>query len=92
MVENGVLTTEAGSKGLDLEASSAHLIAYKKIGSYGTGEVRILGTFTNEGLTQLNNSRGEYETDITNSIINYTCTFEYSYKNERYTWETDYPY
>lgn len=91
IVETGILETEGGSKSLDLEASSAHLISYKKLGEYGTGEVRILGYFTDEGLIKVNEDR-KFNSQIKNKIISYTCTFEYSYKTGRYTWLSDFPY
>lgn len=91
IVEEGILGREAKDKGLDLQDSSAHLISYKKLGEYGTGEVRILGDFTPEGLEKIN-KEGNYSEQITNEIINYTCTFEYSYKTGRYTWTSNFPY
>ena len=90
-VEEGILSTEAKKKGLNLESSSAHLISYKKLGKYGTGDVRILGYFTPEGLNKLNKKKNS-NSKIENDIINYTCTFEYSYKDGRYTWSSNYPH
>ncbi|MGL4866422.1 hypothetical protein [Cetobacterium sp.] len=90
-VEEGILSTEAKDKGLNLETSSAHLISYRKLGEYGTGEIRILGYFTTEGLNKVNKER-KYNSKIENSIINYTCTFEYSYKTGRFTWTSNFPY
>lgn len=87
-VENGILGTEASKNGLDLETSSAHLISYEKIGTYGTGEVRILGNLTEAGVAQAKENR--YRN--VNDIVNYTCKFEYSYKTGRYTWSSDFPY
>ncbi|MGL4998399.1 MAG: hypothetical protein ACRC5T_05465 [Cetobacterium sp.] len=91
IVETGILQTEGESKSLDLESSSAHLISYKKLGEYGTGEVRILGYFTDEGLIKVNEDR-KFNSQIKNKIISYTCTFEYSYKTGRYTWLSDFQY
>ncbi|WP_432205579.1 hypothetical protein ACQ9ZF_11925 (plasmid) [Cetobacterium somerae] len=90
-VEEGILSTEAKDKGLNLETSSAHLISYRKLGEYGTGEIRILGYFTTEGLNKVNEER-KYNSKIENNIINYTCTFEYSYKTGRFTWTSNFPY
>jgi len=91
IVEDGILETEATTKGLDLKKSSAHLISFKKLGKYGSGEVRILAYFTDEGLERVND-RIVYGTKINNKIINFTCKFEYSYKNDKYTWTTNFPY
>jgi len=91
LVEEGILETEVATKGLDLEKSSAHLISYKKLGEYGSGEVRILAYFTEEGLKVVNNNIS-YGTRVTNKIINFTCKFEYSYKTDQYTWTTNFPY
>ncbi len=84
-VENGILETEAKKNGLDLEKSSAHLINFTKIGTYGKGEVRILGNLTEEKLKKLQKKNPKK-----NSIVTYTCYFEYSFKNNYYTWSTDY--
>lgn len=91
LVEDGILETEAATKGLDLKKSSAHLISYTKLGQYGSGEIRILAYFTDEGLKRVNDNI-TYGTRITNKIINFTCKFEYSYKNGQYTWTTNFPY
>lgn len=84
-VEKGILETEAQKNGLDLERSSAHLISFTKIGTYGKGEVRILGNLTEEKLKELKKKNSKK-----NGIVTYTCYFEYSFKNGSYTWHTDY--
>lgn len=91
LVEDGILETEAATKGLDLKKSSAHLVSYRKLGEYGSGEVRLLAYFTDEGLKKVNDNIS-YGTRVTNKIINFTCKFEYSYKNNQYTWTTNFPY
>ncbi len=91
LVEDGILETESAAKGLDLKKSSAHLISYIKLGEYGSGEVRILAHFTDEGLNRVNDNI-TYGKKVTNKIINFTCKFEYSYKNGQYTWTTNFPY
>lgn len=90
LVEDGILLTEINDKGLDILKSSAHLISYTKIGTYGKGEVRIMGKFTPEGLEKVHNKNYLYRN--VNDIINYTCTFEYSEKTGAYSWTSDYPY
>ncbi|MGL4868546.1 MAG: hypothetical protein ACRC4S_07895, partial [Cetobacterium sp.] len=90
-IEEGILGVEAKDKGLNLENSSAHLISFKKLGEYGTGEVRILGYYTPEGLSKVTEKQ-KYKLKDVNEIINYTCTFEYSYKTRRYTWTSNYEY
>lgn len=87
-LENGILRTEANKYGIDLEKSSAHLVSLKKIGTYGTGEIRILGRLTDKGIAQAENNRFKN----VNSIVTYTCKFEYSYKNGSYSWVSDFPY
>lgn len=84
-VENGILETEANKNGLDLLESSAHLISFTKIGTYGKGEVRILGNLTQEKLKELKKKNPKK-----NGIVTYTCYFEYSFKNGSYTWRSDY--
>ena len=91
MVEEGILEREVTSKGLDIEGSSARMVSYKKLGSYGSGEVRILGDLTDEGLKKINDNKNNGSSVLTNRIINYTCSFEYSYKTGNYTWVSDYP-
>ncbi len=91
MVEEGILGAEAKSKGLVLEKSSAHLIAFERIGEYGKGKVRILGIISEEELEKINNSRG-YGERKANDIVNYYCDFEYSYRTGRYTWSNTFPY
>lgn len=76
-IENGIIETEAESKGLDKDKSSAHMIEIERIGDYAKGKVRILGNYTDEQMKKDN---------IKNSIINYTCSFEYSYKTGYYSW------
>lgn len=80
-LETGILTTEASKNGLVLEESSAHVISLKKIGTYASGDVRILGELTPEKMKEL---------DRENSIVNYTCKFEYSYKTKRFTWVSNF--
>lgn len=92
IVEEGILMAEAESKGLEITKSSAHLISYKKIGEYGTGEVRILGILNEKGLKKINENRLYGIEKVTNDIINYSCIFEYSYKSGRYTWSSTFPY
>ncbi len=91
LVEDGILGAESVTKGLNLEKSSAHLISYTKLGEYGSGEIRILAHFTDEGLNRVNDNI-TYGKKVTNKIINFTCKFEYSYKNGQYTWTTNFPY
>lgn len=81
-VERGILDTEVGANGIIKEKSSAHVISLKKVGTYASGEVRILGTLTPEKQKELG-----MKTDI----MNYTCRFEYSYKTKRYSWLSDFP-
>ena len=76
-IEDGIMGKEAEVKGLDLGSSSAHVIEIERIGDYAKGTVRILGNYTEEQMKKDN---------IKNSIINYTCSFEYSYKTGYYNW------
>ncbi|MBO7430685.1 MAG: hypothetical protein J6U56_06695 [Spirochaetia bacterium] len=77
IIEDGIMSTEAEAKGLDNNSSSAHVIEIERIGDYAKGKVRILGNYTEEQMKKDN---------IKNSIINYTCAFEYSYKTGYYNW------
>lgn len=44
LAEDSILAKEAEVNGLDIEQSSAYVVSYTKIGEYGKGEMRILGT------------------------------------------------
>ena len=81
MIEDGILSTEAEKEGLDMKKSSAHMIEIEKIGDYAKGKVRILGNYTEEQMKKEN---------IRNSINNFTCSFEYSYKTGYYSWRRSY--
>lgn len=85
VLETGILETEAESKGLDMARSTAHLIDFTKIGSYGKGEVRILANRTPEKLAELKKKNPK----IT-EIVTYTCYVEYSYKNGYFVWTSNY--
>lgn len=87
-VEKGILETEARKYGIDLEKTSAHMISFKKVGSYGSGEIRILGNLSQEGIEKAKKAGF----DRPNPVLAYTCSFEYSYKNNSYTWKSEFPY
>jgi len=88
-LEEGILKTEIESKGLEEIGTSAHVISLKKIGSYATGEVKILGKITPEKLEKMNEKRSERRK--INGIVSYNCVYEYSYTTGRYTWSSDFP-
>lgn len=84
-IEDGILETEAEKNGLDLTSTTAHLISLTKTGTLGKGEVRILGRLTDEKLEELKKKNLNE-----NAIVNYSCYFEYSYKNGYFIWNSDY--
>ena len=63
------------------EKSSAHVISLKKVGTYASGEVKILGNLTPEKQKELNKK---------SDIVSYSCLFEYSYKTGQYIWRSNY--
>lgn len=85
VIEDGILETEAEKNSLDLTSTTAHLVSLTKIGTLGKGEVRILGRLTNEKLEEL-----KKKNPSENAIVNYSCYFEYSYKNGHFIWNSDY--
>ena len=87
-IENGILKVESERYGLNLETSSAHLISLKKIGDYASGEIRIIGFLTPEGIERVQDA-GYVNV---NRIVTFTCKFEYSYKTNNYIWTSDFPY
>lgn len=84
-IEKGILESESESKGLDLTETTSHLISLTKIGTYGKGEVRILGNLTEEKLKEVQKKNPKR-----NGIVSYSCYFEYSFKNGMYSWRSDY--
>ena len=86
MIEKGILEKEIEKNGLIASKSSAHMLSFTKIGDYAKGDVRILGYFTDKKLEEINKNR----TKKRNYIIQYTCSFEYSYTTGSYTWSSDY--
>lgn len=81
MLEKGILESEINKNGLNAEKTSAHVISFKKIGTYASGEVKILGQLTPEKQSELNKE---------NDIVSYSCFFEYSYKTGQYIWRSNY--
>ena len=79
-LEKGILEVEINN-GLVPEKSSAHVISLKKIGTYASGEVKILGNLTPEKQKELNKK---------SDIVSYSCLFEYSYKTGQYIWRSNY--
>lgn len=88
IVEDDILKVEANKYGFDLKSSSAHMISFKKIGSYGSGEIRIIAFLNSKGIES---AQDKGYINI-NRFVSYTCKFEYSYKTEKYVWTSDYPY
>lgn len=86
-LERGILAREADKNGLDTAKTSAHMISLKKIGTYGTGEVMIMGELTSTELTKLKNRGVE-----TNGILSYKCEYEYDFKRGTFTWRSGYPF
>ena len=80
-LEKGILEVEIDNNGLVSEKSSAHVISLKKIGTYASGEVKILGNLTPEKQKELNKK---------SDIVSYSCLFEYSYKTGQYIWRSNY--
>ena len=87
-VEESILKAEAEKYGFDLKASSAHMISFKKVGSYGSGDIRIIAFLNSKGI-EAAQDKGYINI---NRFVAYTCKFEYSYKTEKYVWTSDYPY
>lgn len=88
IVETHILKAEAEKYGFDLKTSSAHMVSFKKVGSYGSGDLKIIA-FLNAKGTEAAEDKGYINV---NRIVSYTCKFEYSYKTEKYVWTSDYPY
>ena len=80
-LEKGILEVEIDNNGLVPEKSSAHVISLKKVGTYASGEVKILGNLTPEKQKELNKK---------SDIVSYSCLFEYSYKTGQYIWRSNY--
>ncbi|MDX8335589.1 MULTISPECIES: lipoprotein [Cetobacterium] len=88
LVEENILKSEADKYGFDLKTSSAHMISFKKIGTYGSGEIKVIAFLNSKGIE---NAQDKGYINI-NRVVTYTCRFEYSYKTEKYVWNSDYPY
>lgn len=87
-LEEGILKNEIESRGLEEVGTSAHVISMKKIGSYATGEVKILGKIKPEKLEKMNEKRSERRK--INGLVSYTCVYEYSYTTNSYMWTSDF--
>lgn len=87
-LEEGILKNEIESRGLEEVGTSAHVISMKKIGSYATGEVKILGKIKPEKLEKMNEKRSERRK--LNGLVSYTCVYEYSYTTNSYMWTSDF--
>ena len=87
-IETNILKAEAEKYGFDLKTSSAHVVSFKKIGTYGAGELKIIAFLNSKG-TEAAEDKGYINV---NRVVSYTCRFEYSYKTEKYIWTSDYPY
>lgn len=90
IIENGILETETKKYGLEPN-TSAHLVQLTKIGTYGTGVVKIMGEITKENFEKINKNRADYN-KIASQIVVYDCNFDYSYKTGQIFWKSDYPY
>lgn len=88
MLEDGILKNEIESRGLEEFGTSAHVISMKKIGSYATGEIKILGEISPEKLEKMNEKRSEKRK--LNGLVSYTCVYEYSYTTNSYMWTSDF--
>ena len=88
LLEEGILKNEIESRGLEEVGTSAHVISMKKIGSYATGEVKILGKIKPEKLEKMNEKRSERRK--INGLVSYECIYEYSYTSGRYTWSSNF--
>ncbi|MBC2851779.1 hypothetical protein H5J22_10270 [Cetobacterium sp. 8H] len=88
LLEENILKIEAEKYGFDLKTSSAHMISLKKIGSYGSGDIKIIAFLNSKGIKAAED-KGYINI---NRVVSYTCKFEYSYKTDRYLWTSDYPY
>lgn len=87
-VETNILKAEAEKYGFDLKTSSAHMVSFKKVGTYGSGELKVI-VFLNPKGVEAAEDKGYINI---NRVVSYTCKFEYSYKTEKYVWTSDYPY
>lgn len=87
-LEEGILKNEIESRGLEEVGTSAHVISMKKIGSYATGEVKILGKIKPEKLEKMNEKRSERRK--INGLVSYECIYEYSYTTNSYMWTSDF--
>lgn len=88
LVETNILKSEAEKYGFDLKTSSAHMISFKKVGTYGSGEVKIIAFLNSKGVKAAE-EKGYINI---NRVVSYTCKFEYSYKTDKYIWTSSYPY
>lgn len=88
IVETNILKAEAEKYGFDLKTSSAHMISFKKVGSYGSGELKVIAFLNPKGI-EAAEDKGYINI---NRVVSYTCKFEYSYKTDKYVWTSDYPY
>lgn len=89
MIENKILSREAITYHLDETRSSGHIIEFTKIGDYAKGTMRVLGNISNYGMDELNKDR---YTKIKTDIVTYNIEFEYSYKTNRMSWSSGFPY
>lgn len=87
-VETNILKAEAEKYGFDLKTSSAHMVSFKKVGTYGSGELKVIAFLNPKGV-ETAEDKGYINI---NRVVSYTCKFEYSYKTEKYVWTSDYPY
>lgn len=88
ILEENILKAEAEKYGFDLKTSSAHMVSLKKVGSYGSGELKVIA-FLNAKGAETAEDKGYINI---NRVVSYTCKFEYSYKTDKYIWTSDYPY
>lgn len=86
-LEKTILETEARKNGLNLSETSAHVISFKKTGTYASGEIRIMGSLNQEGLLKIQKKTGKHRA---NDIVSYSCFFEYSYKTSKILWTNDF--
>ena len=49
ILEENILKAEAEKYGFDLKTSSAHMVSLKKVGSYGSGEIKVIAFLNAKG-------------------------------------------
>ena len=85
-IEDRTLANEV-EFGLDEQKSSARIVSFTKIGNYATGKIRILDNITAEELAKVN--KNKTSSNQHNGIVNYDCSFEYTYTRDTFTRRCD---